>query len=64
MKIDELVFNERNVEHIARHNVLPGEVKEVIEEKSLLLEAKLGRVMVIGKTKTGKCIFSCYSQGC
>lgn len=41
MKIDELIFNERNIEHIARHNVLP-------------LKAKLGRVMVIGKTKKSR----------
>ena len=54
MKIDELVFNERNIEHIARHNVLPEEVKEVIEGKILLLEAKLSRIMVIGKTKAGR----------
>ncbi len=54
MKIDELVFNVRNIEHIARHNVLPEEVREVIEGKILPLEAKLGRIMVIGKTKKGR----------
>lgn len=54
MKIDELIFNERNIEHIARHNVLPEEVKEVVEGKILPLEAKLGRIMIIGKTKAGR----------
>ncbi len=54
MKIDELVFNERNIEHIARHNVLPEEVREIIEGKILPLEAKLGRIMIIGKTKKGR----------
>lgn len=54
MKVDELIFNERNIEHIARHNVLPNEIKEVIEEKNLSLKAKLGRIMVIGKTKKGR----------
>ncbi len=54
MKIDELVFNERNIEHIARHNVLPEEVKEVVEGKILPLEAKLERIMIIGKTKAGR----------
>lgn len=51
MKIDGLVFNARNIEHIARHNVLPEEIKEVIAGKILPLKAKLGRVMIIGKTK-------------
>lgn len=54
MKIDELVFNERNIEHIARHNVLPTEVKEVLEGKILPLKAKLGRLLVIGKTKKSR----------
>ncbi len=54
MKVDELIFNERNIEHIARHNVLPEEVKEVIEGNILPLKAKLGRVMVIGKTKKSR----------
>lgn len=54
MKIDELIFNEKNIEHIARHNVLPEEVKEIFEGKSLFLAAKLGRVMVIGKTQHGR----------
>ncbi len=54
MKIDELVFNERNIEHIARHNVLPDEVREVVEGKTLQLKAKLGRVMLIGKIKSGR----------
>lgn len=54
MKIDELVFNERNIEHIARHNVLPNEVKEVVEGEFLPLQAKLGRIIVVGKTKKGR----------
>ncbi len=54
MKIDELVFNERNIEHIARHSVLPEEIKQVVGGKILPLEAKLGRVMIVGKTKAGR----------
>ncbi len=54
MKIDGLIFNERNIEHIARHSVLPEEIKEVIEGKILPLQAKLGRIMVVGKTKKGR----------
>lgn len=51
MKVDELIFNEKNIEHIARHNVLPDEVKQIIEGKTLFLNAKFDRVMAIGVTK-------------
>ena len=54
MRIDELIFNEKNIEHIARHNVLPDEVKQIIEGKTLFLNAKFYRVMAIGQTKKGR----------
>jgi len=50
VEIKELVWTDKNAEHIARHNVSPHEVKEVIEGQALFLKAKLGRTMVIGKT--------------
>lgn len=54
MRIDELIFNEENVEHIASHNVIPEEVRQVLEGKTLFLSAKQNRVMAIGKTKLGR----------
>jgi len=54
MRIDELIFNQINIEHIARHNVSPEEVKEVFDEKTLFLKAKYDRIMVIGHSWNGR----------
>ena len=54
VKIRELVWTDRNIEHIARHNVLPNEVKEVLESKALFLKTKLGRTMAIGQTRKSR----------
>lgn len=51
MRVDELIFNEKNIEHIARHNVLPDEVRQIIEGETLFLNAKFNRIMAIGVTK-------------
>lgn len=52
--VSELIFNEQNIEHIARHQVTPKEVAQVIEGKTLYFKAKLGRIMALGKTDTGR----------
>lgn len=54
MKISELVFNDKNIEHIARHLVTPAEVKEIIEANPVILSAKTGRIMALGQTKSGR----------
>ena len=54
MKVDGLIFNQVNIEHIARHNVLPTEVKQLLEGETLFLKAKLERIMAIGQTKKGR----------
>lgn len=54
IRVDELMFNEKNIEHIARHNVLPDEVKQIIEGKTLFLKAKFDRIMTIGVTKKAR----------
>lgn len=54
MKLDELIFNQVNIRHIARHKVLSEEVEEVIEGKILTFTAKKGRIMIIGKTKSAR----------
>lgn len=51
MKLDELIFNDINIRHIARHKVLPEEVKEVIKGRIITFAAKKERIMIIGKTQ-------------
>jgi uncharacterized protein len=50
IKIDRLIWDEWNIEHIARHNVVPEEVEEVCHGDFLLLEGQKGRLLVIGPT--------------
>ena len=54
MIIGELIWDDENVEHIARHNVTPKEVEEVCY--SLHLNEKEGRQRYIlsGQTESGR----------
>lgn len=54
LTVEEVIWDEFNVSHIAEHNVSVGEVEEICSGK---IEAYLGhsnRYMVIGKTKAGR----------
>jgi uncharacterized DUF497 family protein len=58
MTIEELLWPEERVEHIARHGVRPDEVEQVCFGKSLVLRAKAeGKnpvYYVLGQTDTGR----------
>ena len=54
MKLDELIFNQINIRHIARHKVLPEEVEETVGGKTLTFAAKKGRIMVVGRTQSAR----------
>jgi len=50
--IRQLIWDDWNVEHISRHNVVPAEVELSLTDKhAVFLRAKQGRVMVLGRTK-------------
>lgn len=48
IEIKELIFTDQNIEHIARHNVVPEEIRSVLLDKPVFFEAKYGRIMMIG----------------
>jgi hypothetical protein len=56
--ITELVFDERNVEHIARHGVIPEEIEEVCYLNPFFTRARSRRgkrrYRVIGQTEDGR----------
>lgn len=52
--IDDLVWNELNIAHIARHKVKPEEVEDVIFGNSIISKTYSNRLRVIGKTKIGR----------
>lgn len=54
MIIKKLIWDEWNIEHIARHNVSPEEVEEVCKGKNLFNRWKNKMYRVIGQTEEGR----------
>lgn len=52
--IEELIINKDRLEHIARHDVKESEVEEVIEGSYTYIQGKLGRCLLIGKTRKNR----------
>lgn len=50
MFIKKLIWNDRNVSHIARHEVNPYEVEEVCHSDPLIEETYNNRLLLIGPT--------------
>jgi uncharacterized DUF497 family protein len=61
LRIDELLWDEDNEDHIARHGVRPEEVEEVVfDSASLFLRTRreeARRYMVLGLTEAGRSLF-------
>jgi hypothetical protein len=51
MIIKKLIWDEWNITHIARHNVLPGEVEDVCNGIFRSYESYDGRFEIIGETR-------------
>lgn len=56
LSIQRLIWDEWNVIHIARHNVIPDEVEDVCYGEPVVQQGKKGRLLVFGPTKTGRMI--------
>lgn len=54
VKIDKIIWDEWNVEHIARHGVVPSEVEELLHGSYILRESYRGRLKIVGRTKNGR----------
>jgi uncharacterized DUF497 family protein len=52
--VRRLIWNEANIAHIARHAVTPVEVEEACHGNPVQLEGKKGRIVVLGRTRTGR----------
>jgi len=52
--IKSLIWDDWNVAHIARHDVLPNEVEEVCTGNRIEREAYRQRIFLVGTTKTGR----------
>lgn len=54
MLINKLIWDEWNIEHIAKHNVKPEEVEQVCTDKHLARRGRRGTYTIIGQTKGGR----------
>lgn len=52
--IEELVIEKDRLGHIAKHDVKEAEVREVVDGDYAYIQTKLGRWILIGKTKKGR----------
>ena len=52
--IKNLIWDDGNVAHIAKHDVLPSEVEEVLGINRVEWEAYKERIFIVGSTKTGR----------
>ncbi|HEX8931920.1 MAG TPA: hypothetical protein VF810_02070, partial [Patescibacteria group bacterium] len=52
--IETLIIEADREEHIAKHNVKIDEVLEIVSGNYVYLQGKLGRWLLIGKTKNEK----------
>ena len=61
MRIDEIIWPEERIEHIARHGVTPDEVEEACFGKSLVQRAKSEGenpvYYLLGQTAAGRYLF-------
>lgn len=54
--IKKLVWDEWNIDHIARHQVVPEEVEEVCKGNFVIRDGKKGRFLIIGLTSLDRMI--------
>lgn len=56
IKIDSLIWNDWNINHIIKHNVIREEVDEVCQSDPIFLQGHSGRILAVGKTQKGRFI--------
>jgi uncharacterized DUF497 family protein len=54
MYVRRLIWDDWNVPHIARHDVVPDEVEEICHGRHAVREGYAGRVVLIGQTNSGR----------
>lgn len=54
--ITQLIWNEWNIAHIARHEVIPQEVEEVCNHQPMTSATYDGRLRVVGEINTNRII--------
>ncbi|MBM4135654.1 MAG: BrnT family toxin [Nitrospira sp.] len=61
MEITEFEWDENNIEHIFRHNVLPDEIEDVaFEDEPWIKKGRQGTRYMLGYTVSGRYLFTVY----
>jgi|SRR3989344_3919495 len=66
-EVKEFEWDEANIEHIAKHNVIPREAEEVFFDKNNALNEDIKhsttevRFLIIGKTKKGRLLYQVFT---
>lgn len=56
LELNELVWDSFNSKHISKHNLTQEEITQVCINQLKVLKTKLGRLLLVGKTDTGKVV--------
>ena len=56
LQVVQLIWDNWNVKHIARHKVSPNEVEQACSSEVVVLGGKKGRLIVLGLTKANRLI--------
>lgn len=62
MRITSFEWDDANVEHIGRHQVLPEEAEEVFEGKVIIRRTRSGYYTAWGRSLAGRYLFVVYSR--
>ena len=61
MEIAWFDWDEGNIEHMARHNVLPDEIEDVaFDDEPWIRKGRKGTKYMLGYTVAGRCLFVVY----
>lgn len=53
-KVNKLIWDEWNKNHIKKHNLTTDEIEEVCRSKNKIYKTYRGRIEIIGRTNLGK----------
>lgn len=56
IKINRVIWEDWNINHIAKHKVTQAEVEEVLHNKFIVRPTYRDRLLLIGKTENGRLI--------
>ena len=63
MIVESFDWDAHNINHIARHHVVPDEVEELWESRIYLFRGRSGRYQALGQTAVGRYLTCIFERG-